>query len=293
MRVRKISGETLYFIFFVAGIVLLAWILKNFIKAGDEVIAGISAALITLLGVKLTNKNSQVSLDKQLKHQSDTFQVQMKDQADGFIEQMKHQNEMLEKQMKHQSEENEKERKQKFKHDQYIELIKGLSEIQNYFTAEFFLNYEPAELPKKLSVLKGVINVAKLISSKQVADQLDEIHTHYYEFVSQLSRESRELLELNHQSGNVKAALELIRSQTPDIYKEFFKDGIKNSDLELLESERNKLLDQLKLLDNKVLTETQRLIDLLKPKVKEIKLLTSLIVVLVNLELGYSEINEY
>lgn len=293
MRVRKINFESLYFLLCVTGIVLLAWVLKNFIKAGDEVIAGISAALITLLGVKLTNNNSQIALDKQLKHQGDTFQAQMKDQADGFVEQMKHQSDLLERQMKHQSEENDKERKQKFKHDQYIKLIDGLSEVQGYFTSDFMLSYDPTELPKKLSFLKAKFYSGKMISSSKIAKQLDEIHSKYFEFVSKLSSEARKLDALNQESEHLKRSLSLIQGNAEKLYNQIGLSKVDNENLDIIIAGKQELVDKISKNNKEIINEINRLLIMFKPNIEEIKLLTAVIVMLINIELGYSEMEEY
>lgn len=293
MRVRKVNFDSLYFLLCVAGIVLLAWVLKNFIKAGDEVIAGISAALITLLGVKLTNNNSQIALDKQLRHQSDTFKAQMKDQSDGFIEQIKHQNEMLDRQMKHQAEENDKERKQKFKHDQYTKLIDGLSEIQGYFTSDFLLSFNPFELPQKLSFLRAKVYSGKMISSSTVAKQLDEIHAKYFQFISQLAIECRVLHELNERQIDLNSTLSLIQDSMEKQFKEINLSEMENKNLEISLAGKQEIFDKINEIENKITVEIQRLMKLFKPNIDDLKTQTTVIVMLINIELGYSTLGEY
>lgn len=292
---KKYSNKTdyLYFILCIAGIVLLAWTLKNCIKAGDEVIAGISAALITLLGVKLTNKNSQIALDKQLKHQSENFQAQMKDQAEGFKEQMVHQNELLERQMKHQADENDKERKQKIKHDQYKELIKCLSETQSYFAKNIFLNFDEYESIDKLAMLKENINLVKITSSTSISKKLDEIFGNYQNLLISFTSESEALSTLQQDSKRNIKLLGLIDERVEVLSMQFLENLDIDKDFKALSKHKAELNKQIHDTNSKKSEEMIRLMDLFKSQVSEINLTTSVIVQLVNIELGYISLEDF
>lgn len=292
---KKYSNKTdyLFFILCIAGIVLLAWTLKNCIKAGDEVIAGISAALITLLGVNLTNKNSQIALDKQLNHQSETFQTQLKDQAEGFKDQIKHQNELLERQLKHQSDENDIDRKQKFKHDQYIELIKCLSGTQSHFAKNIFLKFDEYESMNKLSILKENINLVKITSSTSISKKLDEIYGNYQKLLITFTNESTVLRALQLEEKRNYKLLGWIDERVEVLSMQFLENVNVGNDLETLAKYKAEHIKQIEDTNSKKSQEMIRLMDLFKSQVSEINLTTSVIVQLVNIELGYISLEDF
>lgn len=292
---KKYSNKTDYlsFILCIAGIILLAWTLKNCIKAGDEVIAGISAALITLLGVNLTNKNSQIALDKQLNHQSETFQTQLKDQAEGFKDQMNHQSELLERQMKHQSDENDKERKQKFKHDQYIKLINGLNEAQRYFSISIIYNFDSNEAINRLAAFKAITNLCNITSSIKISESLDKLYKIYHPYILEFIQEANEILRLQAKLKQSTKILGWIDEGVESVAKKQFENIELDFDLTHLGSERIKLFNQITEENSKIILEQTRLMELFKTQVKEINLNTAVIVRLINIELGYTSLEDF
>ncbi|WP_448761610.1 hypothetical protein [Acinetobacter tandoii] len=297
MRVRKINGEALYFILCVVGIVLLAWILKNYIRAGDEVIAGISASLITLLGVKLTNKNSQIALDKQLKHQSETFQAQMKDQAEGFKDQMNHQSELLERQMKHQSDENEKERKQKFKHDQYLKLVKDLGEIQSFFSNKLFFSDDSTMVAlEKLAFLNQIISVAKTVATVNIYNACNELYDKYCDLAKLYSKEYLVLRELKAKDKSLREQILFLQKMNISVSDKFFSkekyDG-NGDDLQIILKQKLEADQKIKELNVEIANETQRLVAILKNDIENVKRETQFIIMLINIELEYNTVDDF
>ncbi|ENV71907.1 hypothetical protein F946_01362 [Acinetobacter johnsonii ANC 3681] len=296
MRVRKVNFDSLYFLLCVAGIVLLAWVLKNFIKAGDEVIAGISAALITLLGVKLTNNNSQIALDKQLRHQSDTFKAQMKDQSDGFIEQIKHQNEMLDRQMKHQAEENDKERKQKFKHDQYVRLIKNLGEIQSFFSSKMFYSGDSVELIERIGTLNENINITKTVANIEIYNSCNQLYEKYCDLAKLFSQECHILWKLRAEDQNFRDKILYLQEMNLKVSNLFFgqaQNDRVNEDIQIILSQKQEIEIQLERLNAKIINETQRLLSILKKDIENVKHDTQFIIMLINIELRYNTIEDF
>ncbi|GAA5561852.1 hypothetical protein Asch03_03368 [Acinetobacter schindleri] len=284
-----------YFLVCILGIVILAWFLKNWLQVGDEVIAGISAALITLLGVKLTNKNSQKTLDKQLAQQKETFEIQLKDQAEGFKEQIKHQNELLEKQLNHQSLENEKQRKQKIRYDQYIKLVKYMSELRSYFTSQAIISFDAELILKKLSILKEIIDISKTVSSNKILNQLDELYSKYHSFSIKFLRECDNLNSLQFQKEEKLNAMKFIQKINKLIAHNFFKNPNENNhdDIEIILKEKEKNESQIKELDRAIVEERKRILTFLKSDVDELKLVTSVMIIFINVELGYSEYKDH
>lgn len=299
VSLKKYINKTdyLYFILCIAGIILLAWTLKNCIKAGDEVIAGISAALITLLGVKLTNKNSQIALDKQLKHQSENFQAQMKDQADGFKEQMAHQSELLERQMKHQSDENEKERKQKFKHDQYLKLVKDLGEIQSFFSNKlFFSDDSTMDALEKLAFLNQIISVAKTVATVNIYNACNELYDEYCDLAKLYSKEYLVLRELKAKDKSLREQILFLQKMNISVSDKFFSkekyDG-NGDDLQIILKQKLEADQKIKELNVEIANETQRLVAILKENIEDVKKETQFIVMLINVELGYNTVDDF
>lgn len=296
MRVRKVNFDSLYFLLCVAGIVLLAWVLKNFIKAGDEVIAGISAALITLLGVKLTNNNSQIALDKQLRHQSDTFKAQMKDQSDGFIEQIKHQNEMLDRQMKHQAEENDKERKQKFKHDQYVELIKNLSELQIFFSSNVFYSEESFSFLARIENLNKNLNIAKVVANVEVYNACNKLYDIYRDLAKLFSKEFTYLQELKAEESNLRGQILFYQEMNSKLSMLFIENDHNDrvtADIQTILNQKQELDSKIQEINTKKITETKRLVSILKEDIQNIRHETQFMIMLINVELRYNTIEDF
>ncbi len=297
--IKRNSSKTdlWYFILCIIGVILLAWILKNYVKAGDEVIAGISAALITLLGVNLTNKNSQIALDKQLKHQNEAFQTQLNDQSEGFKDQIKHQNELLERQMKHQSEENDKDRKLKFKHDQYIELVKYLSEAQNFFRIKCFLDISLNQVVDQFSVLSEKINISKAISSKVISIRLNNLHDKYTVLSSTIIAESPKLINLKNYEKTLREMLDRFQRRSMELSDDFFKY---ESNAQHISESMKSLLNEKKNIDNQIEQQNKLIIEemskinkKIQPYLSEIQIETGVIISLINIELGYTVPEDY
>lgn len=284
-----------YFFISILSIVTLAWVLKKFLNVGDEVVAGISAALITLLGVHLTNKNSQLTLDKQLEQQKDTFNKQLLDQSEGFKEQIKHQNSMLDRQLKHQSEEKEKERKQKFKHDIYTNLAKQLSEIVDFFSKKMFFGTDTFEVVHTLSKLNEYINIAKTVSDHRLIKVLRELHKNCCDLGNKFAKESTLLVNLMAEEKKISAGINHLNLMNTKITENLFNNFDYSSsanDVELVSEEREKLHNKMCEVRSKIGIETQRLIGILKPDISKLKDDTEIIFMLINMEQGYNSIEE-
>lgn len=290
----KISN-LIYYVLIIFSIVALAWLLKNYLKVGDEVVAAISASLITLFGVYLTNKNSQLALDKQLHQQKETFMAQLKDQAEGFNEQIKHQNLMLDRQLRHQSDEKEIERKRKFKHDIYRNLAKQLSEIETFFSSSMFMVNSNIELLKKIAHLSKILNIAKTVSSIAVIEISDRLHETCCDIAKRYSSESFKLFSLKHEEISKKEVLNNLTLMNSKIMESFLNNGNQPSfkqEIQSILSEREKVIRELSDLANEIAIESKRLLDLLKEDILNIKADTQIIIILINSEQGYNTIDE-
>lgn len=293
---RKLKVYNLiYYALIIFSIVTLAWLLKNCLKVGDEVVAAISASLITLFGVYLTNENNQLALDKQLQQQKETFIEQLKDQAEGFKEQIKHQNFMLDRQLKHQSEEKEIERKRKFKHDIYRNMAEQLSEIETFFSSSMFMVNSNFELIEKIAHLNKILNTAKTVSSVAVMEVSDRLHDKCCDIAKRYSSESFKLFSLKHEEISKKEVLNNLIQMNSKIMENFLRNGNQPSfqqEIKSILSEREKVIKELSDLENQIAIESKRLLDLLKEDILIIKADTQIILILINSEQGYNSLNE-
>lgn len=289
------SHNAIYYALSIFVIVTLAWFLKNYLKVGDEVVAAVSASLITLFGVYLTNKNSQLALDKQLLHQKETFMDQLKDQAEGFKEQIKHQNLMLDKQLSHQSKEKEKERNQKFKHEIYTNLAKQLSEIETFFTKNMFIELNNNELLNKLSELSGYLNTAKTVSNHILFDIFAELHSKCCDIATKFNNENSLLLSLKQEEKSkteITDGLSKLNSKLIEtlLTKESQSSFI--SEVQLILKEREKINNELLKLNYEIAVESKRLIEILKSDIQKVKEDAQVIIMLINIEQGYNTLDD-
>lgn len=234
------------FLSFIILLISLAWILKNKLNVGDEVIAGISGALITLLGVYLTNINNQKTLDKQLNQQRRTFNIQLNEQAKLLNEQIKHQAELLATQLEHQSNENLKNRIYNKKENTFFELILCANKFFEYIHYEVFSrDSDDSEIKKIYNELNSKIIACQFVCDRVVNEFLEELKECCKDSYYFTLKEKTSIIKIHGDISILEKKADFLKTNLNDYSEVYQKGGLSSDDYNektdkiILEFDRN------------------------------------------------------
>ena len=235
----KLIFKIFSFLAFILLLIFLVWGLKTKLSVGDEVIAGISGALITLLGVYLTNLNSQKALDKQLEQQRETFNTQLKEQSNLFVNQISHQTELLTTQLEHQTAENLKNRIYSKKESAFFDLIQLANKFDDYMKREALDdNKDDSGAENLYRELKYKIVACQFISDGLLMGLLQDLQECCSDTYFHILRARSSLYQFYNKLDNLQEMNRIFKEKL-NSYNEMYKSG------DLVKEEYDKLSDMI------------------------------------------------